>query len=458
MSMDWNKLLQNKRFREGGQKRDFDGRNHFEDDYSRLISSSFVRRLQDKTQVFPLHQSDFIRTRLTHSLEVSSIAKSIGKSIEKVLIDNRDMDASLKELLPCLLGTAGLVHDLGNPPYGHFGEVAIQRYFKNYFDDGKAHTPKRTQAQLDFIKFDGNVQTFRILTKLSFLNDQHSYNLTFPTLASIVKYPFDSVNGNQGSGEDVTKKKFGYFSTEESQYKIISAELGLNAARHPATFLLEASDDIAYSAADIEDGVKLNSLNYEIIYDVFKSHLATPSELEKEVLQKLEQYKTDAKILKGDQIGNVVSRFRIFTQVQMIQAVIIKFLEKHDDILAGNYKQELLLDSDCANIRKAFKELSGIVFKDPKVMQAEIAGHEIITGLLDKFVSAAGSSEFHEKGKGLEGHCFNMISTSLRHIYTKYPSAMHDDYQKIQLILDFVSGMTDTYALNYYKGLIGMNY
>jgi dGTPase len=455
--MDWDSLLTPKRFHPGRALADFDGRNPFENDYSRIISSSFIRRLQDKTQVFPLEQSDFIRTRLTHSMEVSSIAASIGKSVEKKLIESGKMGPHLKGHLPSLLFTTGLIHDLGNPPYGHFGEVAIQKFFRSYFDDNDSTLNKEEQA--DLVHFDGNVQTFRILRKLSFLGHEFSYNLTYPTLATIIKYPCGSLTGNRkGDTEDIKLKKFGYFSTEKDDYEEISKVLGLNGCRHPATFLLEAADDIAYSAADIEDGMKLKCLNYEIVYEVFAKIAADGGGEDKKIFDTLKTCKEAAD--KMPDVGNdyLVSKFRIETQVEMIQSVINQFIKVHDDILAGDYRRELLKDSPAKRIRQAFKDLSKVVFEDPNVMQAEIAGYEVIGGLLDKFVRASKSDDFRADGGGLEGRYYRMISSSLRYIHEKYPSKKNREYQNLQLIVDFISGMTDNYALNYYKKLTGVSY
>src|ERR1700694_4636971 len=215
--MEWEKLLSDKTFRPRSPLKDFDGRDPFENDYGRIISSTFIRRLQDKTQVFPLEESDFIRTRLTHSLEVSSIARSLGKSIEKRLVSDGKLNPKFQWYIPSLLNIAGLVHDLGNPPYGHFGESAIQVFFEKYFSNSSNYNNSvwTDQEMNDFKFFDGNVQTFRILRKLAYLNDEHSYNITFSTLASIVKYPRSSISGNKGKmATDIAEKKFGFFVTE----------------------------------------------------------------------------------------------------------------------------------------------------------------------------------------------------------------------------------------------------
>lgn len=456
--MNWENLLMDKRFHDPSPLSDFDGRNPFENDYSRIISSSPIRRLQDKTQVFPLQQSDFIRTRLTHSLEVSSIAASIGKSVEQTLKKQNKLSDRYMGYLPSLLFTTGLVHDLGNPPYGHFGETAFQDFFKKFFHDFE--NCKLTQEEkADFENFDGNVQAFRILRKLSFLGHEYSYNLTYPTLATIIKYPCDATTGNKGKlADDIRFKKFGFFKTEQNDYEKISSTLGLNGNRHPATFLLEAADDIAYSAADIEDGVKLGCIDYETIREVFKEVVKNGGEEGTEIFNKLENLRKEADKMPGVGMGYLVSKFRIATQVFMIKHVIQHFVSKHDEILEGQYKNELLMDCPARHVRECFKELSKIVFKNPEVLQAEMAGYEVISGLLNKLVNASYSSNFKENGSGLEGRYYNMISRSLRYLYENHSSSASEEYRRLQLIVDFVSGMTDNYALNYYKRLTGISY
>ncbi len=265
----WDLLLSEKRFRIKTQTIVSDGRNPFENDYGRLVSSAPIRRLQDKTQVFPLEQSDFIRTRLTHSLEVSYIASSIGQSIENWLIEIGEIDEKKRGYLSSLLRVSGLVHDLGNPPFGHFGEEAIKKFFKDYFSSDEykkyeklnqkdvANPILSDREKADFENFDGNVQTLRVLSKLNYFGDEYGYNLTYSSLSSIIKYPTNSLTGNKGDSESLNEKKFGYFITEEDTYNELNTYLCLNHNRHPAVYLMEAADDIAYSAADIEYGTKL---------------------------------------------------------------------------------------------------------------------------------------------------------------------------------------------------------
>lgn len=472
MENKWTQLLTPLTFRNRTKTKDFDGRDPFENDYGRLISSPPIRRLQDKTQVFPLEQSDFIRTRLTHSLEVSYIASSIGKSIERILIKENKLDEAYSNQISSLLRTAGLIHDLGNPPFGHFGELAIQGFFQDYFklnsgklskvklqgeifteDEKNVQKFKEKKERADFENFDGNVQTFRILRKLQFFGDQYSYNLTFPTLASVIKYPSNSLDGNKGKSADkIANKKFGYFSSEQEDYDEISKSLGLNNKRHPIVYLLEAADDIAYSAADIEDGVKLGILNFEKIITVFSDNLI----INKDLIVELKELYEKNKNTLNDRLLLTVHQFRIKTQTRMIEGAIDNFMKNYEDIMNGNYEFEIIEKSNGADIRNSFKQLQSIVFDNKNIMQTELAGWEVIYGLLDIFIKATESENFQSHGNNKESRLYKNISSSYRYIYENFNSYENPTYNKIQLVVDFICGMTDSYALNLYRKLKGI--
>ena len=446
----WEFLLGDKRFRKKSKSINSDGRNPFENDYGRLISSSPIRRLQDKTQVFPLEQSDYIRTRLTHSLEVSYIASSIGQSVEHWLIKKGEIKKDRKGYLSSLLRVAGLVHDLGNPPFGHFGEDAIRNFFKDYFQQGKNSCSLTIEEKNDFIFFDGNVQTFRILSKLYYFGDEYGYNLTYSSLASIIKYPSNSTNGNEGKEySEIAKKKFGYFITEEEKYKEINSYLQLNNRRSPVVYLLEAADDIAYSAADIEDGLKLGIIDISKVRCVFEKNLTTNK---KEVLKKIKE-------LSEKHINNpplMIQKFRIYAQQIMIKEVIETFKENYEVIMKGELEKEIIDISKAKDIRKSYKELQKIIFDDKNILKKEIAGWEAIRGLLEIFVEASKSCNFKEDGNSYESRLYKLISFDHRYVFTDIERYDNDEYKKLQMIVDYISGMTDTYALNLYQNLKGI--
>lgn len=446
----WNLLLSDKRFREKSSTIPSDGRNPFENDYGRLISSAPIRRLQDKTQVFPLEESDFIRTRLTHSLEVSYIASSIGQSIEKKLIEKKDLDVQMKGYLSSLLRVAGLVHDLGNPPFGHFGEEAVKRFFTDYFENNNSNLSEREKN--DFRHFDGNVQTLRILSKLYYFGDQYGYNLTFSSLSSIIKYPSNSNDGNKGKNPEIAKKKFGYFITEEKTYQEINEYLQLNNRRHPVVYLLEAADDIAYSAADIEDGIKLGIINYHDVYRIFSDNLSVNKEA---VLKKLEELKSQFGN-SHDSVNLIIQKFRIYTQQLMIEGIVEEFENSYEKIMTGTFENEIIDASKAADIRKAYKKLQYIVFDDKSILKKEIAGWEAIYGLLEIFVEAAKSTAFTEGENNRESRLFKIISSSHRKVFKEFEHYKNDEYKKLQLIVDFVTGMTDSYAISLFQELKGI--
>ena len=271
MKMNWNRLLPDGR---AGmyQKQNAgypDLRSEFEKDYHRIIGSSSFRRLQDKTQVFALDKSDFIRTRLTHSLEVSSFAKSLGQNISRYILDNGldpDFTARTQADICDILSCAGLIHDIGNPPFGHFGEEAIRDWFlrrmKRLVYKGRPIQEVLSPQMLnDFYHFEGNAQALRQVSKLHFIVNEHGMNLTFALLDTIIKYPVSSLEICPGSG-DIKTEKMGFFKAEEDLYHRIAEAAGTEGVRHPLTFILEAADDIAYKTADIEDAYKKGFLSF----------------------------------------------------------------------------------------------------------------------------------------------------------------------------------------------------
>lgn len=447
----WELLLSEKRFREKSPTIESDGRNPFESDYGRLISSAPIRRLQDKTQVFPLETNDYIRTRLTHSLEVSYIGSSIGQSVEKLLLKNGELAQDKIGYLSSLLRVSGLIHDLGNPPFGHFGELAFREFFKKY--SGPSFKNLSDIEKADFTCFDGNVQTFRILTRLYFFGDAYSYNLTYSTLASVVKYPSDSLEGNKEPCVEIAKKKFGYFVSETEKYKAINDYLELHHRRSPVVYLMEAADDIAYSAADIEDGIKLGIIDVDDIKEVFEAYLNDNKDEVLNCLRDLEM-EYDKSLKNRDSI--IVQKFRIKTQSMMIKAVLDTFQEKYDRIMKGELEEEIIKESSAADIRTAYKKLTGRVFNDKSILIKELAGKEAITGLLEIFVNAAESPNFKSTGNDYYSRLYNIISSNFKTIYERYSDYNNDYYNRLRLIVDYVSGMTDSHAISLYQALKGI--
>ena len=472
-----------------------DARNSFDSDRDRIIFSSPFRRLQDKAQVFPLDESDFIRTRLTHSLEVSSIAKSIGISVEKKLIDDGYITEKEKGYIPVILECAGLAHDLGNPPFGHYGEETIKNVFKDLFKNNTEANVLNDLQKMDFENFDGNCQTIRILTRLQCLNDKYGLHLTYATLATLMKYPMDSINGNKSKEErevlGVAYKKFGYFQSEIEAANHILEQVGTKindgqAYRHPLSYLLEAADDIAYSAADLEDGFKKKVINISDIKEVFKEDKEDKED--KEVIKTLNMYEAENQYKSEER---TIQRFRIYLQGEMIKAVIETFIEKQDKILKGEFKDEILMESSAKSIREKLKYIANEkILSNEDIYKVELAGEAAIKYLLTFFIDALGNKKnfinriIDANGDfdkieldGRTNRIYNIISKDYRMVYEKrvleilkyinedenleygdknkkiYSEILYNTYL---LITDYISGMTDNYSIELYRRLKGI--
>ena len=447
------KLLTPKRFRDSSVIKDpTDGRNSFDNDYSRIVLSSHFRRLQDKAQVFPLEQCDFVRTRLTHSIEASCFARGLGLGVEQKLFKSKLITQDYAGQIPSVLSVAGLIHDIGNPPFGHFGEETIKSYFsklndpENNLPEAVAFRKLEAQEIHDFLNFDGNVQGFRILRKLGLASDEFSYNLTYPVLSTIIKYPYSSTDGNNKSGKHC-QKKFGFFKSEEADYNTIIDTLGLTKNhRHPLTYLLEAADDIAYSVSDIEDGYKLGIIDLRIIKKAFAD------------------CKSFLNGLKSDEsnMDLYIQRLRIKAQKHMLIEVTKTFNAQINSIVKGEFDKDLIESSNAKNVRAAFKKLGTYNFSHSTVLKRELLGNEVISYLIDLFTSALFSpnllgpdGKIDRKSK--ESKIFALISNN----YVSVACSGHsgplptDNYKKFMLITDYISGMTDSYALNLYQELTG---
>lgn len=276
--MNWEKLLCEKRQTRSKYPSKKDLRNEFQKDYHRIICSASFRRLQDKTQVFPLDKSDFVRTRLTHSLEVSSFAKSLGQTSFQYLIDKNidsELTTEIKDNVCSILECAGLIHDIGNPPFGHFGEDSIRNWFeanltKIEFDETTLDRYLDEQMKSDLLRFEGNAQALRLLTKLHYLVDENGMHLTYALLNTLIKYPISSCEIDKHSG-NIKTKKMGYYLAEKELFEDITSSTGAAGCRYPLTYLLEAADDIAYLTADIEDAVKKGFLSYDQLLEELRS-------------------------------------------------------------------------------------------------------------------------------------------------------------------------------------------
>lgn len=362
-TLEWKRLLCTKRERESKSGSSINPvRNEFEADYDRIVGSSSVRRLQDKAQVFPLQQNDVARTRLTHSMEVSALARSLGKAVGRRLEEKEIFqDREQTEKLSALLQVAGLIHDLGNPPFGHYGETVIRDWFGKWFSGEAMLSEERNslseQQKNDFIYFDGNVQNLRIVTKLQVQNDNKGANFTYGTLATIMKYPWSSESRPKG------KIKFGYFESEQELAEAVRREIGLEAGvRHPATYLLEAADDIIYICDDIEDGTKKGYIEWEKEFETLYQKAEKGSygeEIEKLLINvKRKNENVDSRMHDKEQVIAYVRNFRNMVQSFLFKKVVDQFMNQYERIMSNDPKADV---EELLSVERAFvKDLKNI--------------------------------------------------------------------------------------------------
>jgi dGTPase len=453
--MDWKKLLNNNRLRGSRRTDAADARNDFESDFGRIIFSPAVRRMHDKTQVFPLTTDDNIHSRLTHSLEVMSVGYTLATRLCDSPIFQERIGKDKYELfrqIPVIVKNVCLVHDIGNPPFGHFGETVIQNFFRDFFELAKGKQLNISDEQKnDFVNFDGNAQGLRVLTKLQILNDDTGLNLTFATLGAYIKYP--NYSRPNPESQRLETKKVGVFTSEKDHFKKVVEECGLDdngrISRHPLCYLMEAADSICYLTMDIEDGYNKKLFDLKYLFDRLSKIPSIKDKIEKIYFDEDNYYKND--------VTKVVN-FRI-TVIQALVILASKNFEKNiEEIESGDYKFELITD-DRSNGLAA--ELDAIckakIFPFRDINSLEITGHSVIGGLLDHYICLV----FH-KDKTYVRRANALISNSIiraalveNNIDETESISKLDDYSKLRVIVDFVSGMTDQYAVNHYQKLSG---
>ncbi len=470
--MEWSRLLTSERMR-GVKKKagSSDLRSEFEKDYHRIIGSASFRRLQDKTQVFPLDKSDFIRTRLTHSLEVSSFAKSLGQNIsQRIIKDVQDpgflpqYQADVCDILQC----AGLLHDIGNPPFGHFGETVIREWFAENLDqltfqDAPLSEILTPQMKADFVNFEGNTQALRVVTKLHYLVDENGMNLTKALLGTIIKYPVSSTEIDKKSG-DIRTKKMGYYYAEKEVFDSIQESLGTYGKRHPLAFVLEAADDIAYKTADVEDAVKKGCISYEkLVAELYRGAEG--------LLEDTEEYLSMVRLLekrleqaKGREMSNpemnAVQNWMVSVQGRMINYATDRFIQNYEDIMAGNFKGELLAGGSVGYLAKVLGDIAyRYAFTTSTIYKLEIAAQTNMYFLLERFVGAAIVYDTDKKMTSVQERLMSLISDNYKAIYRIYSKGKSDReklYLRLLLVTDSICGMTDSYAKRLYQELSGI--
>ena len=492
--MKWNKLLSQESKSKRGRNKSInsnDLRTEFEKDYHRILISASFRRLQDKTQVFPLDKNDFVRTRLTHSIEVSSFAKSIAQSISNRILNDKIDTGFMPEdanYISDILASAGLLHDIGNPPFGHFGEDTIRSWFEEKLEEMVIENPLNNEFQKlsevlnpqmreDFLNFEGNAQAIRLVAKLHFLIDENGMNLTYALLNTLIKYPVSSLNINKNSG-NIKDKKMGYYLAEQDLFKHIVEGTGtLNEktgeiCRHPLTFLLEAADDIAYSTADIEDGFKKGFIVFEDLLKVIEplKNEENPNLCSHKKLLYYKERAIEKNYEKPEMYA--VQRWIIFVQGSMINSAVYSFIKNYKSIMNGTYKYDLFEDTYSENLVKILKRLASTkIYTSVAIMKMEISANTIIKFFMDNFIRSVlyYDTPLNEKYlKSIDKRFLNIISDNYLHIYRYYSAKFEKNcdseeelfsyklYLRMLLVTDYICGMTDTYAKTLYQELIGI--
>ena len=441
--MDWKRLISNKRL--GQEERHIerhDDRSEFKRDYDRLIFSAPFRRMQNKTQVFPLPGSIFVHNRLTHSLEVASVGMSLGNDVEAALVRRHpELADTLFTQIGTIVSTACLAHDMGNPPFGHSGEKAIQ----TFFTEGKGAYLKEKISEgvwNDITHFEGNANAFRLLAHRFKGRRDGGFVMTYTTLASIVKYPFSSaLAGDHG--------KFGFFQSEKEIFRKIADELGiickscpgapLAYARHPLVYLVEAADDICYEMMDIEDSHKLKILTFDetkrLLLGFFDEE--TKKAIEKRIIDEG---------ITDDNEKVIYMRACVIGKLE--NACAQTFIDHEEEILSGTFRG-CLIDSIPEPQRTAYKRCTEVsfqkIYKSKPVLDVELSGFKIMETLMEIMTEAAVHPDrFYSR---------QLISR----VSSQYDITSPDLETRLMAVVDYISGMTDVYALDIYQKINGIS-
>ena len=445
--MQWEKLLSTQRLGMENQPSRSDDRTEFQRDYDRLIFSAPFRRLQNKTQVFPLPGSIFVHNRLTHSLEVSSVGRSLGNDVSHRLLQRHPWlyNTHLSEL-GSIVSAACLAHDMGNPPFGHSGEKAIGTFFsegagqwlKDYQceETGDCISPEQWE---DLIHFEGNANAFRLLTHHFNGRRKGGFVMTYSTLASIVKYPYTSDLAGK-------KAKFGFFRQDKENYELIAEKLGIEKkecpdgsacyCRYPLVYLVEAADDICYEIMDIEDAFKLKILTEEETKEALFGFFE--GEQREHILERLQTVQD-----KNEQIVYLRS-----VAINCLEGECVNvFVENEDTILEGKFEGSLI-DHMTPSVHDAYVRCERLsykkIYRSKNVIDIEMAGFKVITELLDLMTQAVTHSD-----RAYSQLLINRVSS-------QYDILAPTLYGRIMAVIDYISGMTDVFALDLYRRINGM--
>lgn len=465
--MEWKRLLSVKRSRQTGRgagQNSTDLRSEFEKDYHRIIGSASFRRMQDKTQVFPLDKSDFIRTRLTHSLEVSSFAKSLAQNIgENIITYHKDEEFTpqMKEDICNIVQCAGLIHDIGNPPFGHFGETSIREWFLHHLDQmtygGRPVSGILTeQMREDLYHFEGNAQALRLVTRLHYLVDEHGMNLTYALLGTIIKYPVSSVDIFPESG-NIRDKKLGYYYADRKIFEDIQRETGTGGKRHPLTFILEAADDLAYKTADIEDAYVKGFISYYRLCEELRKLNDRGAHFHP--LEKLEDlYSRVVERKEKNPETYAVKNWIVRVQGFLIRCATEGFTSHYDKIMEGSWEHDLFYGTEAEELMKLLGDMAyRYVFSSPQIYKMEVTESVIINDLMDKFIKAVLTFDQDKvRPDSIDIRMVSFISDNYKKAYYYASEGKSEEekiYLKLLLVTDYICGMTDSYARRLYLEL-----
>ncbi len=445
--MDWSRLLSRERLGVSDYRGDSEARTAFQRDFDRIVFSSAFRRLQDKTQVFPLSQSDYVRTRLTHSLEVSSVGRTLGTKVGDSVIRRHGLRGVYPQDFGAIVAAACLAHDIGNPPFGHSGEDAIRLWFQATSAGAGVLERLEPAQREDFLNFEGNAQGFRVITRLQSPDNSGGLQLTPATLGTFTKYPRAS-HMTQAAPPGIAFAKFGYFQDDDHVFSEVAERLQLLSAgpgawhRHPLAYLVEAADDICYRIMDVEDAVRLRQLDYEEVRD-----LLLPLTGESNVAPRLDQImrqKEKVEYLRAKAIGNIIDQ------------VHESFIAAEDAILAGEHTDAILNIVPCAEPLRDLRACAEQkVYVAPPVVEVEAAGFEVLGGLLQTFVTTV--NDIAEHGARASSKSRMVVHLVPEQFIGPGRNPDADLYRRVLGITDFVSGMTDSYAVTLFKKITGIS-
>jgi len=451
--MDWGRLITNDRLgrpEEGSPTRH---RTDFQRDFDRIVFSSAFRRLQDKTQVFPLAESDYVRTRLTHSLEVSCVGRSLGTQVGEAIAAREGFDHVDPGDFGAIVAAACLAHDIGNPPFGHSGEDAIRHWFATSQVGQAALAPLTPEQRAEFEQFEGNAQGLRVVTRLQNPDNEGGLQLTHATLGASLKYPRPAHLINREAG--VSAKKFGYFAAEAEPFRQVAERLGLLAraegegayCRHPLAFLMEAADDISYQIVDFEDAFRLGLLSYDEVYRHLRAIAA-----DDRLPGRLDQLSSDK-----ERVEYLRAR-AINTLVEQTARV---FLEHEEGILDGTFDAELKERIPAAGALAEIEATSfQRIYNAKGVLEIDAAGFGVLGGLLETFyepVRETAEAENAGRPRVATPHSRTVAQLVPEQFLYEGGARITDPYLLLLNLTDFVSGMTDGYAVSLYKKLTGIS-